>query len=104
MLSMVQSAPDIFYFNSNKMGYWLVQKALQSKCKYAINTYFVLRLREVSPQQYAHLFTAAAATTVVMSVYITYSSVRAWMDGSQTAVEGQETERGTGVWGADVQM
>lgn len=42
-----------------------------------------------------HLFTAAA--TVVMSVYITYSSVRAWMDGSQIAVEGQETERGTGV-------
>lgn len=56
MLSMVQSAPDIFYFNSNKMGYWLVQKALHTKYKYAINTYFVLRLWEVSQQYYAHIY------------------------------------------------
>lgn len=66
---MVQIAQH-FLLNSNKMGFWPVQKALQSKYKYAINTYFVLRLSAVL---HTHLFTAAA--NVVLSVYITYRQV-----------------------------
>lgn len=75
-----------------------MQKALQSKYKYTINTYSVLRLPAVLR---THLFTAAA--TVVSSVYITYRQVEhGWLE-VKLELKGRG-ERGRVVCGTDVQM
>lgn len=56
-------------------------------------TLYAEPLKSVPVVLHTHLFIAAPATVVkreAQCVYVTYSSVRAWMDGSQTEVKEQE--------------
>lgn len=58
-------------------------------------TLYAEPLKSVPVVLHTHLFIAAPATVVkreAQCVYVTYSSVRAWMDGSQTEVKEQERE------------
>lgn len=94
MFSMVQSA--IFHFISNKMGFWLERKVPCSPSEKCYQyTHYAEPLKSVPVVLHTHLFIAAPATVVkreAQSVYVTYSSVRAWMDGSQTEVKEQERD------------
>lgn len=85
--------PSTFFSTALKWDSDLCKTPCSPKYKYAINTYFVLRLPAVLP---AHLFTAAA--TVVSSVYITYRQVEhGWLE-VKPEWKGRRERGKSGMW------